>query len=86
MRRRGFYLPARSGTNRSPFFFAGRILDFDIEAAAAYAQVRAKARTAGYAVAAADGYIAAIARVYDFAAATHDTDATGHLVINPFQE
>ena len=69
--------------------FEGRILDFTIEAAAAYAQVRAKARTAGYAVAAADGYIAAIARAYDFAVATRDTlpfAAAGLLVINPFQE
>lgn len=69
--------------------FAGRILDFGIEAAAAYAQVRAKARVAGYAVAAADGYIAAIARAHDFAVATRDTSpfaAAGLSVINPFQE
>lgn len=68
--------------------FAGRILDFGIEAAAAYAQVRAKARAAGYAVA-ADGYIAAIARAHDFAVATRDTSpfaAAGLSVINPFQE
>ena len=67
--------------------FEGRILDFTIEAAVSYAQVRAKARTAGYVVAAADGYIAAIASVHDFAVATRDTSpfaAAGLQVINPF--
>ena len=69
--------------------FAGRILDFGIDASATYAQVRAKARAAGYAVAAADGYIAAIARLHDFVVATRDTSpfaASGLQVINPFQE
>ena len=35
--------------------FSDRILDFDIEAAVAYAEVRATARAAGFTVAAADG-------------------------------
>lgn len=69
--------------------FADRILDFDIEAAATYAEVRAAARTAGFAVAAADGYIAAIAHYHHMTVATRDTTpftAAGLKVINPFQD
>lgn len=67
--------------------FAGRILDFDVGAAAAYAEVRAAARAAGYAVAAADGYIAATAKHHRFSVATRDAApfvAAGLNVINPF--
>jgi predicted nucleic acid-binding protein len=48
----------------------------------------AETRTAGLAVAAADGYIAAIAIVNGFAVATRDTgpfEAAGAAVINPWQ-
>lgn len=67
--------------------FARRILDFDVEAAAAYAEVRATARAAGHTVAAADGYIAATAKHRRFSVATRDTApfvAAGLNVINPF--
>jgi toxin FitB len=48
----------------------------------------AKARTAGLAIAAADGCIAAIAAANGFAVATRDTgpfEAAGAAVINPWQ-
>ena len=67
--------------------FSDRILDFHIEAAIAYAEVRATAREAGFSVAAADGYIAAIARYHHMTVATRDTTpfaAAGLKVINPF--
>lgn len=53
--------------------FSDRILDFDIEAAVAYAEVRATARAAGFTVAAADGYLAAIACYHHMTVATRDT-------------
>lgn len=67
--------------------FAGRILSFDDPASRAYATLRARARTAGQAIAPTDGYIAAIAATHDFAVATRDTspfDAAGVAVINPW--
>jgi toxin FitB len=68
--------------------FAGRVLPFDLACTHAYAALMAKARTAGLAIAAADGYIAAIAAANGFAVATRDTkpfDAAGVAVINPWQ-
>ncbi len=67
--------------------FAGRILSFDDAASRAYAPLRAGARTAGQAIAPADGYIAAIAVTHGLAVATRDTspfDAAGLVVINPW--
>ena len=67
--------------------FAGRILSFDDTASQAYATLRASARTAGQAIAPADGYIAAIAATHGFAIATRDTspfEAAGLVVINPW--
>lgn len=67
--------------------FAGRILLFDESASQAYAALRARARTAGQAIATADGYIAAIAVAHGFAVATRDTspfEAVGLKVINPW--
>lgn len=67
--------------------FAGRILAFDEQASITYAALRAHARAAGQAVAAADGYIAAIAAAHGFAIATRDTSpftAAGLPVINPW--
>lgn len=67
--------------------FAGRILPFDEQASQAYATLRARARTAGLAIATADGYIAAIAVTHGFAVATRDTspfEAVGLKVINPW--
>ncbi|OIN90606.1 MAG: VapC toxin family PIN domain ribonuclease [Comamonadaceae bacterium CG1_02_60_18] len=69
--------------------FAGRILPFDVAASEAYAQLRASARALGQAVAPADGYIAAIARVHGLMVATRDTapfEATGLTVINPWHK
>ncbi len=67
--------------------FVGRILLFDEQASQAYATLRARARTAGQAIATADGYIAAIAAAHGFAVATRDTspfEAVGLKVINPW--
>ena len=67
--------------------FAGRILPFDEQASQAYATLRASARTAGRAIATADGYIAAIAVTHGLAVATRDTspfEAVGLKVINPW--
>ncbi|MGL4574345.1 MAG: type II toxin-antitoxin system VapC family toxin [Burkholderiaceae bacterium] len=68
--------------------FAGRVLPFDLGCTQAYAQLLAKARVAGLAVASADGYIAAIAAANGLAVATRDTsafEAAGAKVINPWQ-
>jgi predicted nucleic acid-binding protein len=68
--------------------FAGRILAFDAAASAAYAQIRARARTEGNAIAAADGYIAATAAANGLMVATRDTapfKAAGLAVINPWE-
>ena len=68
--------------------FAGRVLPFDVACTKAYAELMAKARTVGLAIATADGYIAAIAAANGFAVATRDTgpfEAAGAMVINPWQ-
>lgn len=64
--------------------FAGRVLPFDLACTQAYAELIA----AGLAIAAADGYIAAIAAAHGFAVATRDIspfEAAGTIVINPWQ-
>lgn len=69
--------------------FAGRVLPFDLACTQAYAALMAKARGAGFAVATADGYIAAIAAANGFAVATRDTsllEAAGVTVINPWAQ
>ena len=68
--------------------FAGRVLPFDLACTPAYAALMAKARSAGLAIATADGYIAAIAAANGFAVATRDAspfDAAGVAVIDPWQ-
>ncbi|MEW6707617.1 MAG: type II toxin-antitoxin system VapC family toxin [Pseudomonadota bacterium] len=68
--------------------FVGRVIPFDMACTKAYAQLMAKARSAGLAVAAADGYIAASAAANGFAVATRDTgpfQAAGVALINPWQ-
>ena len=68
--------------------FAGRVLPFDLACTQAYAELMAKARAAGLAIATADGYIAAIAAANGFTVATRDTgpfEAAGAAVINPWQ-
>lgn len=53
--------------------FDGRVLNFDLAAAQAYAQLRAGARARGQAIATADGFIAAIALANNLTVATRDT-------------
>ncbi len=68
--------------------FAGRVVPFDLACTQVYAQLIAKARAAGLAIATADGYIAAIAAANGFTVATRDTgpfEAAGAAVINPWQ-
>ena len=68
--------------------FAGRVLPFDLGCTQAYAELMAKARASGFAIASADGYIAAIAAVNGLAVATRDAgpfEAVGAAVINPWQ-
>jgi predicted nucleic acid-binding protein len=67
--------------------FAGRVLAFDLLCTQAYAELMARARSAALAIAAADGYIAAIAMANGFAVATRDTrpfEAAGATVIDPW--
>lgn len=67
--------------------FAGRVLPFDLGCSPAYAELMAKARARGLAVASADGYIAAIAVTNGFSVASRDTGpfaAAGVTVINPW--
>ncbi len=67
--------------------FVGRVLPFDLGCTQAYADLLARARTSGLAIASADGYIAAIAGTNGFAVATRDLGAfkaAGVTVINPW--
>lgn len=69
--------------------FTGRVLALDFTCTPAYADLTAKARRAGVAIATADGYIAAIAATNGFTVATRDThpfEAAGVSVINPWTE
>ncbi len=68
--------------------FAGRVLPFDLACTQAYAALMAEARSSGRAIAAADGYIAAIAMANGFVVATRDIgpfEAAGAAVIDPWQ-
>ena len=67
--------------------FAGRVLPFDLACTQAYAELMARARKAGFAIATADGYIAAIAAANGFTVASRDTgpfEAADASVINPW--
>jgi len=67
--------------------FAGRVRPFELDCTTAYAELMAKAKSAGLAIAAADGYIAAIAATNRFSVATRDVSpfqAAGINVINPW--
>jgi predicted nucleic acid-binding protein len=64
------------------------VLPFDASCTQAYAELIAKARKAGLSIAAADGYIAAIAIANGFTVASRDTkpfEAAGVTVINPWK-
>lgn len=69
--------------------FAGRVVALDLGCTSAYAELMARARGGGVAIATADGYIAAIAKANGFAVATRDTspfETAGLHVINPWEE
>jgi predicted nucleic acid-binding protein len=68
--------------------FAGRVLPFDTGASVEYAALMTRARAAGQAIGAADGYIAATAASHRMSVATRDVSpfqAAGITVINPWQ-
>ncbi|WP_445398015.1 type II toxin-antitoxin system VapC family toxin [Zobellella sp. An-6] len=68
--------------------FAGRVLPFDMSASKAYGELMAKARAAGLAIGAADGYIAATAAANGMIVATRDVspfEAAGVDTINPWE-
>lgn len=67
--------------------FSGRVLPFDLDASKAYAELMARARSAGLAISNADGYIAATAAARGLMVATRDTrpfQAAGLVVIDPW--
>jgi hypothetical protein len=69
--------------------FVGRVCSFDMGCTTAYAELMAKAKSAGLAIAAADGYIASIAATNRFSVATRDVSpfqAAGVNVINPWDD
>ena len=68
--------------------FVGRVLPFDMSASQAYSELMAKARAAGLAIGAADGYIAATAAANGMMVATRDVSpfkVAGLDVINPLR-
>jgi predicted nucleic acid-binding protein len=69
--------------------FAGRVLPFDIEAAAAYAEVFAARRKAGRPSGTIDLMLAAIARVRGASVVTRnvaDFEGVGVAIVNPWDE
>jgi toxin FitB len=69
--------------------FLGRVLAFDLAATQPYADLMAKARTAGVVIGNYDGCIAAIALANGLAVATRDAtpfQAAGVPVIDPWQQ
>lgn len=63
--------------------FTGRVLAFDLAASQAYGELMARAREAGLAICASDGYIAATAASNGMIVATRDT-APFHAAKVPF--
>lgn len=67
--------------------FASRVLPFNLQATAAYAELMASAKHSGITISASDGLIAAIALSTNMKVATRDTaafEAAGVNVINPW--
>jgi predicted nucleic acid-binding protein len=67
--------------------FSGRVLPFDLSASQTYAELMARARSAGVTLGKADGYIAATAAANGMIVATRDAapfEAAGLSVINPW--
>ncbi len=68
--------------------FVNRVLSFDMACTKTYAELLAKARSAGLAIETADAFIAAIALANGFTVATRDAtpfEAAGVNVINPWE-
>lgn len=83
-RKRGFEEVARRMIEED---FAGRVLSFDLEAAAIYASLAAKRESAGQAMSLADGQIAAICLAHDASLATRNGRhfaGLGLEVLNPW--
>ena len=83
-RKRGFEEVARRMIEED---FAGRVLSFDLEAAAIYASLAAKRESAGQAMSLADGQIAAICLAHDASLATRNVRhfaGLGLEVLNPW--
>jgi len=69
--------------------FTGRVLPFDLAASQTYANLMTKARAAGLAIGAADGYIAATAAANGMKVATRDTapfEAAGVSFVSPWDD
>lgn len=67
--------------------FAGRVLAFELSASRAYAELMARARSAGQAISVSDGFIAATAAANGMIVATRDTvpfEAAGLTVLDPW--
>ncbi len=67
--------------------FAGRVLAFDLAASQDYAELMARARSAGLAISVSDGYIAATAATNGMKVATRDTapfQAAGLETVDPW--
>lgn len=70
-------------------YFGGRVLDFDMAAAFAFADLSAKTRSLGISISLADAQIAAIALTRGYTVATRDVapfEAAGLKVINPWHK
>ena len=68
--------------------FAGRVLAFDLDTSKTYAELMARARAGGKAIAKADGYIAATAAAHGLIVATRDPrpfEAGGLQVHDPWE-
>jgi predicted nucleic acid-binding protein len=68
--------------------FQERILPFDLDSSQAYADLMARAKTAGKAIGKADAYIAATAAARGFTVATRDRrpfEAAGLNILNPWE-
>ncbi|MHB8191509.1 MAG: PIN domain-containing protein [Ferrimicrobium sp.] len=84
--RRRDYLQDRLNQEILPIF-SGCVLPFDVMASRIYGDVMARARSAGLAIAVADGYIAAIAAAHGLVVVTRDVSpfrAAGLEVIDPW--
>jgi len=69
--------------------FEGRVLSFDLAASQSYAELMVQARSKGWAIGKADGYIAATAASRGYVVASRDVspfEAAGVRVLNPWED